>query len=218
MLGRPRESTFPLVAHLWRLPQGERWWVLPESLLLTKTPAETRSRSQKSSMKIPQLFLWVHTGQHRGGKRLQSHVEDWRRPKGQHSAQHFPLVLERECLVPALLQEWWKCQPGRGSRQPNKSRAGSVPGTSRGQRATVGQQFGGGWSIMVAQCWVAFIPSAVAWLSQRGSVENACEIAGADYVCVRYGGVITANKIISKWTNCKHLSMDTSLPGPQRAF
>lgn len=224
MLGRPHESAFPLVAHLWRLPQGERWWLLPESLLLTKTPAETRSRSQKPSMKIPQLFLWVHTGQHRGGKRLQSHVEDWglcplqQRPKGQHSAQRFPLALEGGGFVPALLQEWWKCQPGRGSRQPNKSWAGSVPGKSRAQRATVGQQFGGGWIIMVAQCWVAFISSAVAWLSQCGSVESACEIAGADYVCVRYGGVITANKIISKWGNCKQLIMDTSLPGPQRAF
>lgn len=135
MLGRPHESAFPLVAHLWRLPQGERWWVLPESLLLTKTPAETRSRSQKPSMKIPQLLLWVHTGQHRGGKRLQSHVEDWglcplqQRPKGHHSAQHFALALERGGFVLRCCRSGGSAIQVEGAGSPTRAGLGAYQGS-----------------------------------------------------------------------------------------
>lgn len=46
----------------------------------------------------------------------------------------------------------------------------------------------------------------------------ACETAGADYLCVCYGGIITANRISCTWRSHKCWITDISLSGPHNTF
>lgn len=95
-----------------------------------------------------------------------------------------------------LLQGWWKFQADQGGGQPYKGRRGGITQAVMSPESYSGL---GIWSWSVCRGGMVqgdphpFSCGLTLLLSQW---RLACETAGADYPCVRYGGIITANRII----------------------